>query len=343
VPGVQVATVASTSGQRAAPEGGAVAWVGTSTNPTEEERAFLQRRVGVFGLVTAGLFFFFLAYRSAWILFGPDQNGLADPSYLYHALAGGCFLALWFSCRAGSRSVAFVRRAELLGLLAAVVAVALMGSAIPALDRPDYTLLLALTYALTARAIFVPSSARRSFLLALAVGVELVIGMYAMFSAPEVYATVMRTGAWPDLGSAPELAGRVAGGAAAWWVLTAFITTAASRVIYGLRRDVRVEMCVHHLHTPPEPPSQRLASAIEPALERLILCCLAKDPAERPASAAELEALLAACPDPEPWNAEQAQAWWQRLQAQTAPQEVPTELSDTVLTVDVRRNGRTDD
>ena len=143
-------------------------WAGTSTSPSEEERAFLQRRVAAFGLVTAGSFFFFLAYRTLMIVL-QQHSGFRDPSYWYHLLGAGCFLATWLCCRRGRRSVAFVRSAETLGLLTGVVAVALMGSEIPALERPDFTLLLVLTHVLMARAIFVPSSAQRSSLLALAV------------------------------------------------------------------------------------------------------------------------------------------------------------------------------
>jgi hypothetical protein len=171
-------------------------WAADSTNPTEDERAFLQYRVAVFGLVTAGLFFFFLAYRTVMILLLMDRSGFADPSYLYHALAGASFLGIWLSCRRGRRSVRFVRRAEALGLLAAVVAVALMGGAIPPLERPDFTLVLALTHVLMARAIFVPSSARRSLLLALAVGAELVFCLYGMFTRPEVFERIARVGEW---------------------------------------------------------------------------------------------------------------------------------------------------
>jgi hypothetical protein len=49
-----------------------------------------------------------------------------------------------------------------------------------------------------------------------------------------------------------------------------------------------VEVCSHHLHTQPEPPSQRLGQTVPGGLEQMILACLEKDPARRPASAAEL-------------------------------------------------------
>jgi serine/threonine-protein kinase len=42
----------------------------------------------------------------------------------------------------------------------------------------------------------------------------------------------------------------------------------------------------------PVPPSERTQNPIPPALERLILTCLAKQPEDRPASAADLAAEL---------------------------------------------------
>jgi hypothetical protein len=71
-----------------------------------------------------------------------------------------------------------------------------------------------------------------------------------------------------------------------------------------------VEVCSHHLHTPPVPPSERLGSAVHPGLERLILACLEKDPARRPASAAELRGALLSLEGLPPWGENEARAWW---------------------------------
>jgi eukaryotic-like serine/threonine-protein kinase len=69
-----------------------------------------------------------------------------------------------------------------------------------------------------------------------------------------------------------------------------------------------VEVCGQHLHQQPEPLSAR--GVVVPAdLEALVLECLKKDPAERPASAAELERRLQACAV-EPWDGERARSWW---------------------------------
>jgi serine/threonine-protein kinase len=70
-----------------------------------------------------------------------------------------------------------------------------------------------------------------------------------------------------------------------------------------------VAVCAHHLHTPPEPPSQRLGRALPSGLEQLILQLLDKDPARRPQAAAELAERCRAL-GVEAWNRDQIADWW---------------------------------
>jgi eukaryotic-like serine/threonine-protein kinase len=60
-----------------------------------------------------------------------------------------------------------------------------------------------------------------------------------------------------------------------------------------------LEICGHHLHTPPVPPSRRLGKPVPAALEQLILRCLSKSPERRP-DAATLEAALRQCTNDTP-------------------------------------------
>ena len=65
-----------------------------------------------------------------------------------------------------------------------------------------------------------------------------------------------------------------------------------------------------HVRAAPEPPSQRLGRPVSPGLEALILRCLAKSPADRPASTREMIDELARCEPLQPWTRADAQAWW---------------------------------
>jgi serine/threonine-protein kinase len=60
-----------------------------------------------------------------------------------------------------------------------------------------------------------------------------------------------------------------------------------------------VEVCGHHLHTSPERLSVVLGEGIPAELEQIILDCLAKDAAQRPASAAALAQRLSRCLEPD--------------------------------------------
>jgi len=93
-----------------------------------------------------------------------------------------------------------------------------------------------------------------------------------------------------------------------------------------------VEICGHHLHSEPEPPSERLGSPLPEALEELILDCLQKDPDKRPQSATEVARRLEQC-DVEPWTVHDARQWWDEygpdLTAESKAAETPV-VDETV-------------
>jgi serine/threonine-protein kinase len=95
-------------------------------------------------------------------------------------------------------------------------------------------------------------------------------------------------------------------GAVAYYLLT------GTHVFTG--RSI-VEVCSHHLHSEPEPPSTRLGRPIRAELEELVLRCLAKDPVDRPESAFSLECHLADLGASMPWTSDDAQQWWARYGA----------------------------
>jgi serine/threonine-protein kinase len=92
-----------------------------------------------------------------------------------------------------------------------------------------------------------------------------------------------------------------------------------------------------HLHTTPVPPSER-ASGIPRELEALVLACLAKKPAERPASARALaDALSTLGLTTKDWSKSDAEAWWTRFESQRttatpspADRGADTQIADTI-------------
>src|SRR5262249_41944266 len=90
-------------------------------------------------------------------------------------------------------------------------------------------------------------------------------------------------------------------GCVAYWLLTGALV---------FDSNTPVGMVVAHVTLPPEPASKRAPAPIPPELDRLILQCLAKEPAARPKTALELQRMLAAIPFAQPWSEERAAAWW---------------------------------
>ena len=68
----------------------------------------------------------------------------------------------------------------------------------------------------------------------------------------------------------------------------------------------------HQVQTAPEPPSQRLGQPVSPELEQLLLRCLSKSAADRPATANEIIAELDHVPSANSWTESDARRWWRR-------------------------------
>ncbi len=74
--------------------------------------------------------------------------------------------------------------------------------------------------------------------------------------------------------------------------------------------DTPVAQALAHVQDEPVPPSVRSEFEIPKALDALIMECLAKDPAERPASADVVSERLAAAVSAEAWTDAAARRWW---------------------------------
>jgi serine/threonine-protein kinase len=75
--------------------------------------------------------------------------------------------------------------------------------------------------------------------------------------------------------------------------------------------DTPMAVVVHHARTPPTAPSAVSELPIPPALDELILECLAKNPADRPPTARALAQRLAGI-ELRSWNEERAREWWEK-------------------------------
>jgi eukaryotic-like serine/threonine-protein kinase len=92
-------------------------------------------------------------------------------------------------------------------------------------------------------------------------------------------------------------------GCVGYWLLTGRLVFEAPNAI---------QLMYQHANAEPVPPSQRSELEIPPALDRVILACLAKHPKDRPQDASELSRLLKAALPRESWNEDRAHRWWER-------------------------------
>ena len=108
----------------------------------------------------------------------------------------------------------------------------------------------------------------------------------------------------PEQAMGIEVDGRTdiyATGCVAYWLLTGqFVFTA----------DTSMGLLMQHVQARPAPPSTRTDQPVPAALDRLVLSCLAKDPADRPQSARELSGQLAEIEAAGKWTQDRARAWW---------------------------------
>jgi serine/threonine-protein kinase len=82
--------------------------------------------------------------------------------------------------------------------------------------------------------------------------------------------------------------------------------------------ETAIQVILKHLEQSPVAPSRVAAQPVPADLEAAVMACLAKDPADRPASAAELARMLAAV-EVEPWMEEDAARWWGRQPEEMSP------------------------
>jgi heme/copper-type cytochrome/quinol oxidase subunit 3 len=107
-----------------------------------------------------------------------------------------------------------------------------------------------------------------------------------------------------------------------------------------------VEVCGHHLHSEPVPPSARTSNVIPANFEALLLRCLAKRAADRVGSADQLVEELTQLWDLPGWTQREALGWWQdhdRLASEPvndhattgARRKIPEATNVPALTVDI--------
>jgi len=213
--------------------------VQTGVGQTTDSREFLQERVAAFGLAVSVILFLALIGRIALgVSFGYLQGEAVHPSFWAHAVAWIPVACVWLICRwrpLGTRAIQIV---EGVGLVLTSICLVIMGAHLPAAAGAATTTAYSLSFGLIARAIFVPSTARHTTWLGLAIGIPLVIAVYLNFLTVDLDVWNSH-GFFRKIEQEHVLARSQAIQIGFAWALTTLLAAWATRVIYGLRKDVR--------------------------------------------------------------------------------------------------------
>lgn len=115
-------------------------------------------------------------------------------------------------------------------------------------------------------------------------------------------------------------------GCVAYWLLT-------GRLVFEAPNPMQV--MIQHANAVPQPPSSRVELPIPPALDEVVLACLAKDPLDRPATATDVAERLQQAIGQGNWSQTQAHRWWELHRPETAK---PASISVGGLTLEKALN-----
>jgi serine/threonine protein kinase len=104
---------------------------------------------------------------------------------------------------------------------------------------------------------------------------------------------------------------------------------------YVFEGQSMMEIFEKHLTQAPVPPSEKAGTAMDPALEALLLQCLSKDLSQRPHSVAEMAEQLGQCEGTPPWTLNDRVNWWAEYrQSQQWARQNPSMVPQTASSQD---------
>ncbi len=207
-----------------------------STSHTDVE--FLRQRVARMGRLATILTGFMLLVTMGIDLIEDGRVAWERPSKWWHVVSMVFLAGIWFINVRWKLTARSIRWVEGLGTIGATGAYTAMACQMPQAQSPHMTALMAATLLAVLRAIFVPSSPSQTFLIGLLQGIPLVtsvifeIGRTPIESIQELSQSL-------DVDNSADVAWILGAVTAGWWIAALSLATAASQVIFGLRRRVK--------------------------------------------------------------------------------------------------------
>jgi len=153
-------------------------------------------------------------------------------------VAGVAFATLWLLLRGAPRSARFVRAVELLTLFVGTAAFSSVALILNMLANPDMIVRTLLTYMLLVYAVYVPSTAKHTLLVAGLMTVPLLGSIFLAFQAWDPALHDPPAAPWPK-GQVGDMAYPATLVTAFFWAIVVAMAAGFSQTIYGLRKAVR--------------------------------------------------------------------------------------------------------
>jgi hypothetical protein len=199
------------------------------------DHEFRQTRLSRFGRVLACVT---LGYITLNILASIWLGRLSfNRSSLPLLVAGVAFAALWLLLRGAPRSPRFVRGVELSTLFVGTAAFSSMALVMDLTASPDMIVRSVLSWLLLAYAVYVPSSMRRTLVVASLMTVPLLGSIFIAFSSWDPALHDPPAAIWPK-GEVGDMAYPATLVSSFLWAIVVAMAAAFSQTIYGLRKAV---------------------------------------------------------------------------------------------------------
>lgn len=170
---------------------------------------------------------------SIWFLHRPSFNRPSVPLLV----AAVAFATLWLLLRGGPRRPGVVRAVELSTLFVGTAAFSSMALVMDLTASPDMVVRTLLTYMLLVYAVYVPSTARHTLLVASLMTVPLLGSIFVAFRSWDPALYDPPAAIWPK-GQVGDMAYPATAVSAALWTIVVAMAASFSQTIYGLRKAV---------------------------------------------------------------------------------------------------------
>ncbi len=196
---------------------------------SEEARAFLQKRIALFGrtlFILCLLLFLMVGLLNEVLLLEGWSSWSVSAWNPFHLATTVALATVWLVCRRGRRSLRVLGVIDVLGVLAASVGAVLLACPADPATHPERILMLVITNTLLARAVIIPSTKWRTLWVGVAASAIALIGTSLS------RAMLVQT-------SSPISVGSFQVSIVLWSTVAVVISTVTSSVIYGLHQQVR--------------------------------------------------------------------------------------------------------